>query len=339
MALLPNYSPFFKYRGSHDIYSLGYNTHYYDWTKGEGTTDYIAHFIYNPQSTNGSTGKIIKGDFCLHGVASWNTKYVAGFSVEGSWGIQVKLWCHDRRLGTDPTKSNQWVDRTSSLRITPNNTCIKMNTYWNTETFQSGRPIYGISIHKNGEHVTYDTSQLVGMSATAIIDKLKSEGYHGNRGFDHDPFYLPELVAYRYQSNNGSWSPSSSHITPFYRGIVNISYNSHTRSNTKKSTVDGGGGNELEYKFIFDKNNGVGLDYFRLQFIVEGMSWFFPEKPIFADYNKIDNPMLSVPDFCNRSDIVNWPDRFDAMSYYYDGSWKKSIPLFKFYDGSNWVCF
>lgn len=339
MALLPSFSPYFKYRGSHDIYYLGTNVNRYTWTKGDGTTDYAGHFIYNPQSTNGSTGKIVRGDFCMHGIASWNNRYVAGFSSEGTWGMEVKLWCHDRRLGTDPNDKNQWVDRTSCLQITPNNTTIKINTYWNTETFMGGRPIYGISIYSGKSHVTYDVSQLYGMSATAIISKLNSEGYHGNPGFDYDPYFLPEPVAYRYQSNNGRWSQGSPHVPAFYNSITNISYYSYTRSDTRKSTLDGGGGDELEYKFIFNKDNGVGLDYFRLQFIVDDMSWYFPEAPIFADYNKIDNPMLSVPDFCNRNDIVNWPDRYDAMSYYFDGSWHKYIPMFKFYDGSNWVCF
>ena len=344
MALLPQYSPYFKYRGQHDIYFLGYNTDSYKWSSRgsvhKGSTNYAGFFIYNPQSTNGSTGKIIKGDFCAHGVSSYNTNYVAMYAQQASMSFSVKLWCHDRRLGTNPLDMNQWVDRTSCLTVTPNNTTFKIDTYFNTGAFIRGVPRYGISIFdKDNNFVTYDVSQLVGMSANAIISKLQSENYHGNSGFSYSPFFLPEPVGYRYHSNNGKWSSSSTHVPFFYSSFVNTKGPSYTRSNTRKSTLDGGGGEEIEYKFIFDKNTGVGLDYFRLQFITKGMSWYFPQEPVFADYNKIDNPMLSVPDFCNRNDIINWPDRCDAMSYYFDGSWKKYIPLFKFYDGTNWVCF
>ena len=63
MALLPQYSPYFKYRGQHDIYFLGYNTDSYKWSSRgsvhNGSTNYAGFFIYNPQSTNGSTGKIL----------------------------------------------------------------------------------------------------------------------------------------------------------------------------------------------------------------------------------------------------------------------------------------
>lgn len=341
MALLPQYSPFFKYRGSHDIYFLGYNVDNYTWTSNKnhsGSTSYAGHFIYNPQSTNGSTGKIVRGDFCIHGVASWNTNYVAGYAQQAPFGISVKLWCHDRRLGTNPGDSSQWRDMTPYLRVSPNNTTMKISTYWNDGTFYNGVPRYGISIYRGGSFVDYDTSRLSGLSASGMRTLLLKDGYHGNNGFSGSPFFLPEPVGYRYHSNGGNWSPSSQHIPGTYSSIVNVSSYSSQRSNVKKSSFDGGGGNELEYKFIFG-SEGVGLDYFRLQFIVNGMSWYFPQDPIFADYNRIDNPMLSVPDFCNRNDIINWPNRYDAMSYYYDGTWKKYIPLFRFYDGANWTCF
>lgn len=340
MALLPQYSPFFKYRGSHDIYFLGYNTDSYTWTsdgKHSGSTDYVGYFIYNPQSTNGSTGKIIKGDFCIHGVQD-DLRFVAGYAQQVPFGISVKLWCHDRRLGTNPNDLSQWRNMTSFLRVSPNNTTMKISTYWNDGAFIGGVPRYGITIRKNGSLVNYDVSTLRGLSASEIISRLKFNNYTGHTGFEGTPYFMPEPVGYRYHSNNGNWSSSSPHVPFYYDDFFVTAGSSKARSDVKKSKLDGGGGNELEYKFIFDSVSGVGLDYFRLQFTSNGMSWYFPQKPIFADYNKIDNPMLSVPDFCNRNDIINWPNRYDAMSYYYDGTWKKYIPLFKFYNGT-WTCF
>lgn len=347
MALLPQYAPFFKYRGTHDIYELGWQSDSYDkYDQGSGiigTTDYIGFFIYNPQNTNGSTGKIIKGDFALYGTYKGNVKKVGSFAAEGSWDIKVRLFCHDLTKGTNPNNSAEWVDMTHCLQVTPNNTCMKIITYWDNGPYR-GYPIYGMGVFENGIHVTdINLSKFIGGGASGLSAALLKEGYTGYPGYWSHSFYFPEVVGYRYHSNNGNWAPgtSSPHIKAFYPGgFHNVSGYTWDASSASKSKVDGGGGDELTYKFIFNQDNGVGLDYFRLTFTVNGkMSWSFPQEPGFYDYNRIDNPLLSVPDYCNVN-TINWPVRHDAWSYYYNGTkWVKEIPLFKFYDGSSWTCF
>ena len=314
MATIQTYNPFFRDRGVYDTHWLGPDIHPYLGPLGPGTTNYYGYFICNPQPMNGATGKRIKGDFCIVGETS-NGK-VRNYAQQAAIYIRMRLECHNMFSSFPITDDRSWDDRSSSLTGScRDNGTIKITTWYGN----SNPGIYGYNAN--------------GFS-----------GYSGN------PIFIPELVGYRYHSNNGQWGPGSLlHMANFYTDRYHLGAPSLALSKTgAKSKADGGGGPHLDYNFVLNETNGVGLDKFRLIFELNfgsgwgnkngGLTYYFPRGGM-----DIENPLLSVPDFCNVS-TINWPPRFDAMSYDFRGSggtngWHAKIPMFKFWNGSSWVCF
>lgn len=200
---------------------------------------------------------------------------------------------------------------------------IKGKSFHASEAWvKSVKPAYGWTA-ANGP-IVVDPSEVSELSFSDLNQYLHDKGYKEVNANASSPFvkgdaqfvnYEPWYVGYL--SNRGKFSKDKEHI-PF----VKSSYMNISKSSISK---DGGPSGDL---IQIHADSEVGEDRYCIV-IIQNMKywvWYNAENDDPNGVNKVDNPLLGIPDWNNNGNNppVNWPPRYDAhFELKSGGKWNK----------------